>query len=614
MEPTMPDQLTATDPAVVPAPRKPAEQRSPAGGVHELFARHAAARPDRIALSGQGMTLTYGELDARANQLAHHLIALGLTRDQAVCVFLERSAQFIIAMLAICKAGGNYVPMDPNYPAARLQVMIARTGASVVITSAGLAERLPAGPAALRVEEFPALLAGRPATDPGVPVTPEHLAYTMFTSGSTGEPKGVTVRHAGILRLVHNPGYVTFGPDDVVLHHSSTSFDAATFEIWGALANGCRLALGPAQASVVELGRTLREEGVTTTFITTGLLHLLVDERLADLSGLTQLVTGGDVLSPGRAHRVRQAFPKLRLVNGYGPTEVTTFTTAHVVTSQQDEHTAVPIGTPINRTWVRVLDADFAPAPAGETGRLYAGGDGLARGYLGDPQLTAARFVPDPWAPGERLYDTGDLARLRPDGGIDFLGRADQQIKKRGFRVEPSEIEESLRQDPLVRDAAVIGHGQHADERILVAFLQPTDDADEADLVRLARSGLRERLPEYLIPDQWQVVAELPLNANGKVDRRALTERWNQRAATDIDETQTPVGPTETELAVIWRDLFELDTVGRHDDFFDLGGHSLLASRMAARLRQQSGLEVPLAVIFDNPTIARLAALIDAVG
>jgi amino acid adenylation domain-containing protein len=586
------------------------EQRRP---VHELVAGHAATHSERVAVTGPSGELTYGQLDRTANRLATLLIRSGVRPDEPVGVYLERSTDFVVTILAVLKAGGNYVPLDPDYPAARLALMIERTAPRVIVTRAASADRLPAAvPDVLLWEQLAGQLDGLPAEAPPVRVHPDHLAYTMFTSGSTGVPKGVAVPHAGIVRLVCDPGYVTLDEDEVVLHNSSTSFDAATFEIWGALANGARLVIGPpGPVTIGELGELLRTRGVTTAFFTTGLFHLLVDECLADLTGMRQIVAGGDVMSPDRAHRLVTALPQVRLVNGYGPTEVTTFTTCHVVTPDQPAAYAVPIGRPIRRTRVRILDADLNEVPPGVTGHLLAGGDGLARGYLTDPELTAQRFIPDPYLPGQRLYVTGDLARYRDDGVIEFQGRADQQIKKRGFRVEPAEIEESLRRDPDLRDAAVLARGANAEDKQLVAYLVPLSPGGDADLVGRVRAALRTRLPEYLIPDLWLTVDTLPLNANGKVDRAALAALG--AAEHHVADEHQPVGGTEARLAGVWRELFEVESVGRHDDFFELGGHSLIASRMAVRLRTLFDLEVPLAVIFDHPTIAQLAELIDQV-
>lgn len=597
--------------------------------VHDLVASRVAAHPDRVALVSANGELTYGELLDRADRLAAHLADLGVGLDVPVGVFLERSTTFVVTVLAVLRAGGNYVPLDPHYPATRLELMLRATAAPVVVTTVGLAERLPTGAATVvQLDERTDVPIIAAATGPGTSspagwsaprVHPDNLAYTMFTSGSTGVPKGVEVCHAGIVRLVDNPEHVRLDHTEVVLHLSSVSFDAATFEIWGALVNGARLVVGPAgPVSVSEIGALLHTHRVTTAFLTTGLFHLVVDERLEDLSGLRQLVTGGDQLSSARAERVRAAFPGCRLVNAYGPTEVTSFTTCYDVPADVADGPGVPIGRAIAKTWVRLLDADLQPVPDGTAGHLYAGGEGLARGYLGDAALTARRFVPDPWLPGQRMYATGDLARMRADGTLEFLGRADQQVKRRGFRVELGEIEDALRRDADLRDAVVIPDGDSADNRVLIAYLLPRASEPVSDaLVAVVRDRLRGQLPDYMVPDGWAVLDAFPLNANGKVDRQALvgTAALRLDAAQETSEPSAlaaPQGETESALAEIWRELFELDQVGRHDDFFDLGGHSLLASRMVARVRAALGVDVPLVDVFDNPTVAEVAALIES--
>ncbi|MEU7530175.1 non-ribosomal peptide synthetase [Saccharothrix sp. NPDC042600] len=550
--------------------------------VHSLVAAAATAHPSRVAVVSAERSLTYGELDARANGLAARLIASGVRPGDPVGVFLHRSAEFVLAALAVLKAGGFYVPLDPDYPAARLEFMREAVSSPVVVTVGSLAGRL-GGPVVL-LDELP-----DPAGPVSVPVHPDDLAYVMFTSGSTGRPKGVAVTHRGIVRLVDEPGCVSLA-GETMLHLSSPSFDAATFDVWGALANGGRLVVGPAgKVTVAEIGELVRSRGVTTAFLPTGLFHLVVDEGVAALAGLRQLVVGGDVLSSAHARRFLAAVPGCRLVNGYGPTEVTTFTTFHDVRPVDGP---VLIGTPLNRTYVRVLDDDLRPA---EVGQLYAGGDGVARGYLGDPALTAQRFVPDPWTPGARLYATGDLVRATPDG-LEFLGRIDGQVKKRGYRVEPGEVEAALRDDPDVRDAAVVATGDRADTRRLEAFLVLSGPLDG---VRARIGGV---LPEYLVPDVWVELPGLPLTPNGKVDRAALVAAPRGGSA-----GEPPLTETESAIAEIWREVLEVESVGRHDDFFALGGHSLIANRIVTRMRRALGVDVRLVAVFDHPTVAGLA-------
>jgi amino acid adenylation domain-containing protein len=488
----------------------------------------------------------------------------------------------------------------------------------VVVTTSDLAGRLPAGSAAvLALDQIPGDRHAIAHCDPAVRVSQENLVYLMFTSGSTGKPKAVGVPHRGVIRLVQDPGYVHLDHTDVVLHVSSTSFDAATFEIWGALCNGACLAIEPGPVSGAGLAAMIREHAATVAFLTAGMFHLMVGEYLDELSGMRQLLAGGDVMSPVLAHRFVTAAPHCRLANAYGPTEATTFTTCYSVPSQLDDEYGVPIGTPIRNTWVQILDEELRPVPVGLPGFLYAGGDGLARGYLDDPALTAQRFIPDPSARGLRLYATGDRALRRPDGQIAFLGRADLQVKKRGFRVEPAEIEEALRRDPAVSDAAVVLHGDRPEEAVITAYFvtrgSATGQAEPAGNGQLAsgiRNRLREQLPGYLIPDRFVAVKALPLTPNGKVDRRALASVSSQPSQTHDASSAAPVNELESAISTIWCEVLGLQQVSRNADFFDLGGQSLLASRMAARIRSRLGVEIPLREIFDHPTLGEIAELV----
>ncbi len=578
--------------------------------LHTLVEQRASLHPDRTALVCDSDKLSYGELNARANQLAHSIINSGLCREGAVGLLLARSIDFVVGALAILKAGCTYVPLDPDYPPARLEMMRAAANIRMVITNRGMAGQL-----AHRDVLLVDAVSDEPDDNPNVPVFPDNLAYVMFTSGSTGTPKGVLVTHRGIIRLVVNPGDLRLNESEIVLHASSISFDASTFEIWGALVNGGCLVLAPAgQLSVLELGAVLRKHRVTTAFFTTGLFHVLVDECLKDLANLTQVVVGGDVMSATVAGRLLAAHPDCRLLNGYGPTEMTTFTTCQVVGGHHVAEGSIPIGGPIRKTWVRILDENMREVGTGETGMLYAGGDGAARGYVSDTALTAQRFVPDPFSVSQRLYRTGDLARYRSDGSIDFLGRADQQVKRRGFRIEPIEIEEALRGLTQVGDAAVVAEGSNADDRTLVAYVA-TEPSDMSS-IEMIKAQLGRSLPGYMMPDRWVILDALPLNPNGKVDKRALVNstlsgRTGTAPFRDGEpRTDGPLGPVESAIAQAWCEVFGLPQVGRHDDFFDLGGHSLIASRLVSRLRHSLGQRIPLAAVFDYPTVAQLAEVV----
>ncbi|MFI1409876.1 amino acid adenylation domain-containing protein [Streptomyces sp. NPDC020707] len=545
---------------------------------------------------------------ARAGRLTERLRAAGARGNAPVGILLERSPEFVTAMLAVLNTGGCYVPLDPEYPTARLHTMLATADVRMVVSSTSFAGRLPDS-----VDAIDAGHAGdetHPAAEsaPPSPVHPDNLAYIMFTSGSTGTPKAVAVPHSGITRLVDKPNYVHLDADEVLAHLSSPSFDASTFEIWGALANGARLVIGPpGPTSAQQVADLLRTGGVTGAWLTAGLFNLMVDEYLDGLSDLRQLLTGGDAMSPTQAGKFLTAVPACLLINAYGPTEVTTFTTCHTVTPADTLRGRVPIGRPVTGTWVEVLDEEHRPVPAGRPGLLHAGGLGVARGYVGNPARTAERFVPDPSAAGRRRYATGDLAAYREDGTIDFLGRADRQLKKRGFRVEPAEIEETLRRDPLVKDVTVALRGSQADQAFLVAYVVVEPQAQAT--VDQVEKRSREQLPDHLVPDRFLTVDALPLTSNGKVDHNALAALPQQPEPGAGNDA--PLTGTETTLAEIWCEILHLPSVGRHDDFFAHGGQSLQAGRVEARIRSRFGVTVSLRSIFDHPTIAELAHRID---
>jgi aspartate racemase len=435
----------------------------------------------------------------------------------------------------------------------------------------------------------------------------------MYTSGSTGMPKGVAVTHRNVVRLVRGADYADLGPEQVWLQSAPISFDASTLEIWAPLLNGGRLALRDAgRASLDGLARAIARHGVTSLWLTAGLFHHMVDDRLEALRPLRQLLAGGDVLSPEHVRRVRETLPDLALINGYGPTEGTTFTCCHPVTGLAGG--SVPIGRPIANARVYVLDEEMQPVAPGVEGVLYAGGDGLARGYLGRPDLTAERFVPDPFSgrtgrPGERLYRTGDQVRWLPDATLEFLGRRDGQMKIRGFRVESGEVETALARHPAVRQAAVVAR-EGVGGKVLIGYVTlsaPLPDPPGAELQRF----LREWLPEPMIPTVWAVLDDLPLTPNGKVDRRALPapEAPHERRDRGRREPRTPL---ERDVVAICSEVLGVERVGLDDNFFELGGHSLLATQLVARLGDRLRLEIPLSLVFDAKSLGDLAEKITA--
>ncbi|HYG65818.1 MAG TPA: amino acid adenylation domain-containing protein, partial [Thermoanaerobaculia bacterium] len=581
----------------------------PQACVHELFAEQAERSPDSVAVTFGGRELTYGEIGRRSRQLAHRLRRAGVEPGSLVGLCAESLPELVVGMLGILEAGGAYVPLDLSYPQERLAFMLEDTGAAVLVAEEGLAERLPIH-AVLRVERlghWPAAAASReePAfSSPGDP------AYAIYTSGSTGRPKGVVVSHRAVVRLVRGTDYVQIGPDDRVAQASNSSFDAATFEIWGALLNGGRLvgieretALSPER-----LTGALRREGVSVMFLTTALFNQVARELPAGFAHLRAVLFGGEAVDPAAVRAVLRGGPPPRLLHVYGPTEATTFATWQRVEEVPPGET-VPIGRPLANGTLYVMAAGIVPQPVGLPGELYLGGDGLAHGYHARPELTAERFVPDPFGAltgstaGGRLYRTGDLVRQRPDGAVEFLGRLDGQVKIRGFRIEPGEVEAALLALPGVREAAVVVREDMPGERRLVAYA-----AGELTVESL-RAALRERLPDYMAPSAFVRLDALPLNPNGKVDRKALPAPERSAGAEGYLAPRTPV---EEILAGIWAELLGLERVGADGNFFELGGHSLLATRVTSRLRDTLGIELPLSDVFEASSLADLAARVEA--
>ncbi|MGM1058437.1 amino acid adenylation domain-containing protein [Saccharothrix sp. Mg75] len=571
-----------------------------------LFAEQVWQRPDADAVFDGERWLSYAELDERSNRLAHVLVERGAVADRPVGLALPRGADLVTAMLAVLKTGAAYLPLDPANPAARDAAALLGSGAPLVVTDRP--RPLPDGVAAVVLPEVD--LDARPASFDVVPVHPAGVAYVNHTSGSTGRPKGVAVPHLGVVRLVTRPNFARFGPGRTFLHLSATAFDLTTLEVWGALLTGGRVVAAPeCPVEPAVLAALLREHRVSVLWLTAGLFHALDPALTADVE---QLLAGGDVLAPDAVRAALAARGGKPVVNGYGPTENTTFTSCHVMTSPDEVGATVPIGTPVQRGSVYVLDELMRPVPVGVPGELYAGGDGLARGYWAAPALTAAKFVPDPFAaerpggrPGGRLYRTGDLARWRPDGVLEFLGRADRQVKVRGFLVEPAEVEAVLREHPSVGSVAVLPVGD-GEARHLVAFVVPSGAFD----VDAVRGHVAERLPAYLCPARYVPLPELPLNRSGKVDRAALN-LVRAPGARGADRTPPATG-AQRRLAGLWRRLLDVPEVFAEDDFFAVGGNSLLAVRLAFRVREEFGVEVPVAELHRARTLAGCAAVLDA--
>ena len=577
--------------------------------VAELFERQVRRAPEAVAVEYGDERLSYGELNERGNRLAHHLRSLGVGPEVLVGLCVERSAAAVVGMLGILKAGGAYVPLDPEYPAERLAFMLADTEAPVVVTQSKLLDRLPGTNARIVCldRDWP-VIEGCSAQDPASGATAENLAYVIYTSGSTGIPKGVQVTNRAINRLVCNTDYVQVGPADRFAQVSVISFDAATFEIWGALLNGARVVGVAREVSLnpQEFAVALKESGITVLFLTTALFNHMAREAPGAFKTLRYVLFGGEAVDPGAVRAVlRDDGAPRHLLHVYGPTEVTTYSTWHHVTGLDESAVTVPIGRPIANTTAYVFDEHRAPVPVGVVGELYLGGDGLARGYLKRPELTAKHFVENPFGTqaGGRLYRTGDWVRYREDGAIEFVGRRDNQVKLRGFRIELGEIEAALRRQAQVSDAVVVVREDTPGDKRLVAYVVAQGATE--DLVEQLRSRLRESLPEYMVPSGFVMVEKLPLTPNGKVDRNALPapERENQVTAGYV----APGSDLEQKLVSVWQEVLRMEKVGVDDNFFDLGGNSLLVTRVHARIKPLFERDVRVVDLFRFPTIRSLS-------
>ncbi|WP_082175630.1 amino acid adenylation domain-containing protein [Archangium gephyra] len=576
--------------------------------VHELFSQQAARTPDAPAVTYGQHSLTYRQLDERSNQLARHLRAQGVGPEVLVGLCVERSVDLVVGILGILKAGGAYLPLDSSYPSERLAFMLEDARVSVLLVHQDKLQRLPAfsGPV-VRLDSASDQEAIRRQSSEPLPsaASPENLAYVIYTSGSTGRPKGSAIFHRGICALSYDRDFHPFSPADRVAQASNASFDPSTFEIWGALLHGAHLVgitADPARAPE-DFTAQVRDQGITVMFVTTAVLNLLARQFPATFQNVHTLVFGGEAADPLALREIFKHGAPRRLVNGYGPTECTVFSTFHPVAAPPPTGLPVPIGRPLSNGPVYILDKNLHQAPIGVPGELYVAGERLGRGYFSRPELTARIYLPDPFSstPGARMYKTGDLARFLPDGRIEYLGRVDHQVKIRGFRVELGEIEEQLRLHPGVKECTVQAVEVGGDRK-LAAWFVPREQAPASSELR---AFLRERLPEHMLPASFTELAALPLTPNGKVDRRALPSAEPTRS--DDQNHAPPRTPTEEALCRLWASLLEVPRVGIHDNFFHLGGHSLLATQLISRIRVEFGVQLPLRVLFTGPTVAEMA-------
>jgi amino acid adenylation domain-containing protein len=586
------------------------------GSIPEAFAQCVRRHPERTALLLADRSLSYRALEERADAIARRLAAAGVGRGDIVGLHLPRGEQAICAMLGVVKVGAAYLPFDASYPAKLLRYIYEDS-----LPKAMLVEFRAADGASI-FWDGPALSLDSLADDgelPGLPAAhaplgPDDLAYVMYTSGSTGRPKGVMIPQRGVLRLVIGNHYAELDEDEVILQLAPLSFDASTFEIWGALLNGGRLAiLAEPHPSLDEIAAAIARHGVTTLWLTAGLFHLMVDHRLDGLKPLRQLLAGGDVLSPLHVGRALGALPRCRLINGYGPTENTTFTCCHTIAAADCRPGPIPIGRPIARTEVHVLDEAMRPVAGSGEGELYIGGAGLALGYLNRPDLTAERFVVDPFArqPGARLYRTGDRVRRRADGSLEFLGRFDRQLKINGKRVELEEVEACLRRSPLVADAAAVAGPAANGQARIAAYVAPVAGADAAGLADRLRAFLVEELPDHMMPASISLLDTLPLSPMGKIDRAKLPPPHSAVGAPPRD-ARPPRDKVEVALLAIWGQVLGREDIGLDDNFFDLGGNSLQLTKAHALITASLDRRLTIVDMFSYPRISALASRIVA--
>jgi amino acid adenylation domain-containing protein len=573
---------------------------------------HASALPDNPALRAGSELMTYGRMNERANQLAHYLISLGVGLggdDSIVALCLDRSAAAVVCALGILKAGGAYLPLDPAYPVERLAFMLSDAQPRVLITSSDLAQQLSPGPwRTLAIDRDEKLMAEQHTDTPNNVITPEQLAYVIYTSGSTGRPKGVEITHAGLANLVawHQAAFEITAADRASLL-AGVGFDAAVWETWPYLSAGASLHLpDDATRLAPELLRDwLVAERITTSFLPTALAERVMTLEWGENTALRTLLTGAETL-----HQFPSGDLPFSVVNNYGPTECTVVATSGVVPDDAYTNSLPTIGRPIANTYVYILDENLQQAPVHAAGEIYVGGAALARGYLNRPELTAQKFVRDPFSndPEARLYRTGDLARFLANGEIAYLGRIDEQIKILGHRIEPNEIVTVLDRHPDVDASRVVAHQDGCSEKYLVAYvvLDPKSHPSAAEL----RSFLEKELPQYMVPRVFVCLDSFPLTQNGKVDRAALPAPNSENTLRD-EIFRAPRTPVEERLAVMLSSLLGLEQVSVHDNFFLLGGHSLLGTQLISQIRGTFAVELALRTLFESPTIEQLAAEIE---
>ncbi|MBE7150062.1 amino acid adenylation domain-containing protein [Bacillus mycoides] len=575
----------------------------------DLFKERAERTPNAIAVIAGEVMLTYEELNQKSNQVAHYLQKkIGRGLEIPVGLFMDRSPQMIVAMLGIVKAGGTYVPLDQAYPKERLAFLLEDVNLPILLTETHLVDKLPQCDTQIVCLDSDWIeIQSESTEDIKTDISPDSLLYIMYTSGSTGKPKGVCVTHRNVVRLVKNTNYIDLSEQQVILQFAPIAFDASTFEIWGSLLNGAQLVLMPINTpSLDELSDTIRKYGITCAWLTAGLFHAMVEEHTETLQQLKQLLAGGDVLSVTHVKKVLKGADNLVLINGYGPTECTTFTCCYPIKDAENLENSVPIGQAISNSQVYILDSFGNPVPIGVPGELYIGGDGVARGYINRSDLSAEKFIRNPFSKDSEslIYRTGDLVRYLSDGNIEFLGRLDNQVKIRGFRIELGEIEVVLSEHPQVREAVVVVREDIPDDKRLVAYLIPREEQNFS--INAIKDYVKTKLPDYLNPVAYVVLNSFQLSPNGKVDRRLLPEPTTEKFGA---ENNLVVAHTETECAIslIWEEILQIKNISIHDNFFELGGNSLLMMRLHRNLTKKLNIKLSMVDLFRYPTINSLS-------
>jgi amino acid adenylation domain-containing protein len=589
--------------------------------IHQLFEERVEQHAEDVAVTCDSQQLTYKELNSKANQLARYLQKQGVGAEVLVGLCAEKSIDLIVGMLAVLKAGGAYLPLDPSYPGDRLNLMLEDARIKVLLIQDKLSENFrDFSDSVIKCDRDWEQIARESTENLTNTVTADNLAYIIYTSGSTGKPKGVAVTHKAVNRLVLNTNYIKIEPTDKIAQASNASFDAATFEIWGALLNGAQLAIISTNITLSphDLALELRQQKITILFLTTALFQQIARVLPQAFNSLRCLLFGGEVADVRCVRKVLKQLQTTKLIHVYGPTENTTFSAYYPVRDVPETATSIPIGRPIANTQIYLLDAQLQPVAIGIPGELYLGGDGLARGYLNRPDLTAAAFIRDRFSkkPDSYLYKTGDLCRYRVDGNIEFLGRADNQVKIRGYRIELAEIEAALCQHPQVSEAAVIVREDIPDDKHLAAYVIPDSINKKSETQNLKSSDLRQflkqKLPGYMVPATYAVLESMPLTPNGKVDRRLLPQIDTDREDITVNCVE-PRNDIEEVLAKIWAKVLGKQQLSIYDNFFELGGHSLLATQLISRIRDALQVELPVSNLFEAPTVASLAKYIETV-